>query len=129
MAFLASMGCSTDDSHTTTATGNVTCKGQPLSGVMITLQPIAPTTGPKASAPVFSGKFDFDKTTGLHGGSYRVRFSLMPTKIRKTIPVEHATGLPPDNAVIGDQYDERSNLTWELSVNQPNEKNFEIELR
>jgi hypothetical protein len=127
-------GCDTEEAIGATARGMVNAKmsgkrADVVSGVMITLEPIGETTGPKASAPVFSGKFNFDAEAGLHGGQYRVRFSLMPPEIRNTIPTEHAAGLPADDAAVVAKYDSQSSLTWDLSPKQTNQREFEIEIR
>jgi len=131
MAFLPCLisGCDSRSTPEVTAAGNVRIDGQPISGALITLEPLAPTTGPKASCPIFSGSFEFANEVGLHGGNYRVRFSLMPAEIRSSIPADHAEGLPPQDAVISDRFDSRSQLTWMLRPGQPNSMDFEIEYR
>ncbi len=119
-------GCNAPVQSVVTASGRVDVGGQPLSGGVVTLEPISPTTGPNASAPVFAGKFDVPATAGLHGGTYRVRVSMIPAEIRETLPTDQGFSLPPENAVIAPAFDADSRLTCELIPDQQNVLAFEV---
>ena len=124
---LLCVGCGDQNATAVTATGTVSVGNQPLSGAVITLEPIGNTTGPNASAAIFDGKFQFPADAGLHGGRYRVRFSMIPAGIIKTIPNDGSVRLPPADASIAPAYDLHSQLEWELLPQQGNESDFQVE--
>ncbi len=127
LAVVTATGCGGDVAAGLTVSGTVTCEGKPLSGAVVTLEPLPGTTGPNASAPVLDGKFRVESDAGLHGGSYRARFEMIPIELRKAIPAEHAGNLPPDDAVIDPDYDANSKQTCKLVAEQENSLEFEIE--
>ena len=100
--------------------------GTPLSGAVITLEPLSGTPGPNASSHVFDGRFAFDADSGLLGGRYRVRIAMLPAEILQTLPDEQRGKLPPKNAVVDPRFDRNSKLECELSRGQANVFNFEI---
>lgn len=115
--------------ETATASGTVTVDGKPVTGVVIRLVPLAPTTGPKAATTVYNGAFSFDAEEGLHGGTYRVRFSVMPANLRSQLPPEEFEGIVPADKSIAREYDSKSELTWNIQPGAENTSTFEIELR
>ena len=121
------VGCGKKPNQGVTASGTVTVGGDPLSGAVITLEPISGTTGPNASAPVLGGRFAINAEAGLHGGSYRVRVSMIPSGILGSIPNGAGFELPPDNAVIHPRYDADSDLTCQLNPGDQNEAEFVVE--
>ncbi|TWT49623.1 hypothetical protein Pla22_48200 [Rubripirellula amarantea] len=120
------VGCKDSASPSVEATGIVMADGEPLSGAVVTLEPMRQTTGPNASVPVFDGKFEVPASAGLHGGLYRVRVAMIPAEIRKSIPAEQATNLPPDDAMIDPAFDANSDLTCELKPDQANSLSFAV---
>lgn len=123
------VGCGQPSGDGVTASGTVTVDGQPLSGAVITLQPIAPTTGPKATASIFDGAFEFPASAELHGGTYRVRFSMIPLEIRKPMFKDASVPSPPDDATIAPRFDGASELTWQLKPETENMQTFEVQFR
>ncbi|WP_143544000.1 hypothetical protein [Rhodopirellula sp. MGV] len=119
------VGCSQSKPEIS-AEGTVTVDGQALSGAVMTFEPMGQTTGPKASAPVFSGKFSLPPNNGLHGGSYRVRFSMIPAGVLRSLPDEQKAGLPPSDAVIAPEFDENSKLECTLQPDQENILEFDV---
>ncbi|TWT98391.1 hypothetical protein [Stieleria varia] len=120
-------GCTQKAVPAVTASGTVHVDGAPLSGAVITFEPLHGTTGPNASVPVFAGRFDVTTEAGLHGGRYLVRISLIPPEIRKTLPAEQSATLPPEDAVIDPEFDANSQLSCELKLNQTNPLAFDVE--
>lgn len=128
LPFVAStIGCQTKSEPVVTATGQVTADDEPLSGAVVTFEPIHPTTGPNASVPVFNGKFDLAANAGLHGGDYRVRIAMVPAEIRRGIPTDQVGWMPPDDAVIDPAFDADSNLSCTLKPDQDNVLSFQVE--
>lgn len=121
-------GCRGNDQSTVSASGKVQVEGQDVSGLVITLQPIAPTTGPKATVPVFGGEFTIGPEAGLHGGQYRVRFSVMPAEILSQLPEDKRIGLVPAGQFVTRAFDVDSQLKWRLDRGEANENNFDVEL-
>lgn len=128
LAAVALGGCQ-PAGETATASGTVTVDGKPVTGVIIQLVPIAPTTGPKAATTVYNGSFSFDAEEGLHGGEYRVRFSVMPANLRSQLPPEEFKGIVPADKSVAFAYDSMSELTWNIKPNAENSSTFEIKLR
>ncbi|KAA1260155.1 hypothetical protein LF1_26940 [Rubripirellula obstinata] len=127
LQFAALSGCQEDVASGLTVHGKVTCNGKPLSGAIVTLDPMSGTSGPIANTAVFDGEFNIGADAGLHGGKYVARFSMLPPEMRKILPPEQAAKLPPDNAMIGPEFDANSRLFCELTPNTKNELKFEIE--
>ena len=125
--FLLTTGCTTPSQPNVTATGTVQVAGEPLSGAVITLEPMRNTTGPNASAPVFDGRFQVPASAGLHGGTYRVRVAMIPAEMLAKLPAEQAASLPPAGAVIDPLFDAESQLTCELKPYQANALAFAVE--
>ncbi|WP_145207764.1 carboxypeptidase-like regulatory domain-containing protein [Planctomycetes bacterium TBK1r] len=124
---LLTTGCTTPSQPNVTATGTVHVSGEPLSGAVITLEPMRQTTGPNASAPVFDGRFQVPASAGLHGGTYRVRVAMIPAELLAKLPSEQAASLPPADSVIDPSFDAESQLTCELKPDQPNALAFVVE--
>ena len=120
-------GCSPPTIQGVTATGTVSAEDAPLSGAFITLEPMGNTTGPNATAPIFNGQFVFAEDAGLAGGKYRIRFAMIPAEIRRSIPADQMTSMPPDDAVIAPAYDTNSKLSCELKPGQENSLSYEVE--
>ncbi|QDV44624.1 hypothetical protein Enr13x_44920 [Stieleria neptunia] len=121
------VGCTPPSQPSVTATGTVHVGGEPLSGAVVTLEPMRQTTGPNASAPVFDGKFQVPAAAGLHGGTYRVRVAMIPAELLGGLPAQQAASLPPADAVIDPAFDAESQLTCELKPGQPNVLAFAVE--
>ncbi|QDT05493.1 hypothetical protein K227x_38930 [Rubripirellula lacrimiformis] len=123
-------GCSSSDSSSVTAAGTVTVAGQPLSGAVITLEPMSGTTGPNASVPVLGGQFEIGPEAELHGGQYRVRVSMIPASIRSGIPTKSDDGttyqLPAADAMIDPAFDGDSKLTCDLRSGEVNPLQFDV---
>ncbi|MDV6030755.1 MAG: carboxypeptidase regulatory-like domain-containing protein [Phycisphaera sp. RhM] len=120
-------GCNSPSQRDVTAIGTVRVAGKPLSGAVITLEPMRQTTGPNASAPVFDGRFQVPASAGLHGGTYRVRVAMIPTELLAKLPSEQAAALPPADSVIDPSFDAESQLTCELKPDQPNTLAFAVD--
>ncbi|SRR6056297_3167031 len=123
------IGCGRSEPAGVTGRGSVTVDGRPLVGAVITLQPIAPTTGPKATAPIFDGKFEIPRSAELHGGTYLVRFTMMPPELRRQLSVESNVRPPPEDAVIRSDFDSDSRLNWEILPDQENSRRFEVKFQ
>lgn len=119
-------GCAATQPAGVEVHGRVTAGGKPLSGAVITLEPIHPTTGPNASAPVFDGDFSFDASSRLEGGRYRVRIAMLPVEIRAGLPPEQQKKLPSESAVVDPSFDGNSKLECELRQGQKNVLTFDI---
>ncbi|TWU47774.1 hypothetical protein [Rubripirellula reticaptiva] len=121
------VGCSSGHESTVTANGILSVRGKPLSGAVITLEPMSGTTGPNASVPVFGGKFSVPATADLHGGTYRVRVAMIPRELCKGLPAEQAALLPPADTMIDPAFDANSQLVCELKPDHSNSLKFEVE--
>lgn len=121
------VGCQRSSNRGTTVSGTVTVDHQPLSGAIITLEPLRGTTGPNASAPIFNGQFEVKPDANLHGGSYRVRISMVPANLLASIPGDGVVRLPPADRVISPYYDAESQLSCELDSGQMNQLQFNVE--
>lgn len=119
-------GCDGDRTEPATVTGTVTVAGAPLSGALITLQPIDGTGGPVASAPIWEGAFEFTPESELTGGSYRVRFMLLTPSIRQSLPAAQQAQLPPADAEIAPEFDTRSQLRCQLTPGANPPLDFEV---
>ena len=125
---VAASGCSENaERETIEAEGQVTVDGAELSGAVITFEPIGDTTGPNASVPIFGGRFHVPRESGLHGGTYRVRISMIPAEILQSLPAEQQHGLPASEAIISPQYDADSTLHCDLKLDEANKLTFEID--
>ncbi|MCO8124155.1 hypothetical protein NHH03_20595 [Stieleria sp. TO1_6] len=120
------LGCTPSARPGVTTTGTVTVDGQPLSGAVLTLEPINETTGPNASVPVLGGRFEIDASAGLHGGDYRARVSMIPAEIRASIPATAGYELPPPSAVIDPAFDGDSQLKCHLTPDDDNPLEFAV---
>ncbi|MCC9603640.1 hypothetical protein LOC67_24085 [Stieleria sp. JC731] len=123
---IALAGCTKELSVGIQAGGTVTVDGKPLSGAVMTFEPMGSTTGPSASAPIFGGSFRLTDDNGLHGGKYRIRISMIPAGILRSIPKEQQVGLPPSDSVIAPEYDGKSKLEWTLLPDQDNTLEFDV---
>ena len=124
---LMATGCGSPPAQGVTAKGDVTVGDDPLSGAVITLEPMRGTAGPNASAAILDGHFEFAADAGLRGGRYRVRISMIPAEIRKGLPPEFAGSMPSADAMIDPRYDGASELTCELTPDQTNKLTFTVE--
>lgn len=122
----AMIGCRQDMPAGLLVNGTVTVDGQPVSGVIATLEPIQTTPGQNVSTIAWDGRFYFGPDSGLNGGTYRVRFSMVPEEIRNTVPIEERNHLPSKRAVIAPSFDSKSQLKWTLVDGQMNQKAFPI---
>ncbi|MEM6365983.1 MAG: hypothetical protein AAF745_16260 [Planctomycetota bacterium] len=127
--FLVSVypGCTQQSPKFAVADGKVAIGDSPVSGVVVTLQPIGSTTGRKASAPIFNGEFVFTEDSRLEGGRYRVRFSVMPEELLNGIPEPYRRGIPVSGQVVPLKFDTNSQITWELQAGGANSNAFQIE--
>ncbi len=123
---LMTSGCGAKSPSGVSAVGTVNVLGEPLSGAVITLEPIAGTAGTNASTSIFDGKFRFGPEAELEGGEYQVRFTMIPLGIREALPSEQLEQLPPRDAVIGPEYDGDSHLRCDLKPGQENVLKFDI---
>ena len=123
----AMIGCDVPVDPEVTATGSVSADGQPLSGAVISFEPMAATTGPNASAPIFDGTFNLPADAGLHGGTYRVRIAMMPSELLARLPAPQRSTLPEPGLVIDPRFDIDSRLTCELVAGEPNHLQFEVQ--
>ncbi|MGB7327963.1 MAG: hypothetical protein WBD31_24020 [Rubripirellula sp.] len=121
------VGCGSDDQPSVTANGVLSVNGKPLSGAVVTLEPMSGTTGPNVSVPVFGGQFNVTANADLHGGTYRVRVAMIPRELCKGLPAEQLALLPPADAMIDPAFDANSQLVCELKPGQSNSLNFEVE--
>ena len=122
-------GCNTAEEESfASATGLVLVDGEKLSGAVVTLEPIGTTRGPNASVPVLAGRFHVPYGDELQGGTYRVRFSMIPINLRSMIPDDGNYLLPPVDTVIAPDFDMNSQIIWELSLDELNEREFQIEI-
>jgi len=126
LLLLAILGCETSSSVTTTATGMVMADGEPLSGAVITLEPMGKTTGPNGSAPVFNGRFEIGNDAKLQGGTYRVRVSMLPTEILESMRRSGVSETPPPGRVVAPAFDTDSVLTCELTRGPNDALTFDI---
>lgn len=123
---VALAGCSSENEVGIAVRGKVTVGGQPLSGAVITLEPLRGTLGPNASASIFDGQFSFRPDAGMVGGRYRVRIAMLPTEILQALPADQREKLPKKNAVVDPNFDRNSNLVCELTRGQENVLEFDI---
>jgi hypothetical protein len=121
-------GCGDPGGPYAAVSGRVTANGDPLSGAVVTFEPIEGTGGPKASAPVFDGQYRVEPSAKLRDGQYRVRISMIPESMLKKMRGQNMEGLPPPGSAIRPQFDTETTLRRELSADQPNELSFDVEL-
>lgn len=124
---LACAGCSDASKSFAAASGTITAAGRPLSGAVVTFEPLAGTTGPNASVGVFDGKFDVPASSELHGGTYRVRVEMMPSELLAAIPQPQQKSLPPTGSVIAPAYDVNSQMQCDLRPGQNDALSYEVE--
>jgi hypothetical protein len=108
-----------------TATGTVRLDGQLLAKGSIALVPLDGTSGPGGGGGINKdGKFEIKR--GLRPGRYRVEIRSTITLDRQirdtTIPSEL---VDEEVSVIPEQYNTRSNLTWEIGPGS-NVLNFDL---
>jgi hypothetical protein len=117
--FLA--GCGQQNSETVSVAGSVTIAGQPLSGAVITFEPLPGTPGPKASSVVLDGQYRIEPSAGLRPGQFRVRISMLPSEMLSSVA--------PDSAqlVIAAEFDSNSQLSADLKTTEPNQADFQVE--
>jgi hypothetical protein len=109
--------------------GQVTVSGQPLSGAIISWEPIQGTPGPKASAPVFNGAYEIAPSAKLYPGQYRVRICMMPAEMLNLIQSEEPFNLPPAGRAISREFDSDSQLTAELQLGTENRYDWEVKFQ
>lgn len=125
---LAITGCRSGESGYATAEGTVTVDGRPVSGAVVTFEPLEGTGGPKASVPVIEGNYAVPVESRLVGGEYLVRISMIPDEMLGPMRVSLKDPFPPAGSVIAPAYDAQSTLQRSLIVDQPNRFDFEVEL-
>ncbi len=131
-SLLMASGCSNEaQTRSVRVTGVVLAERKPLSGAVITFEPMEQTPGPKASTLIMNGRYQIDLAAGLQPGTHRVRISMLPPEINKRL--DEAIGSqaashkkPP---VIATKYDSDSALTAKLSADQENQCDFSVEFR
>lgn len=127
-----SMGCDRQGTtYSVSVTGRITVAGEPLSGAVITFQPIEGTSGPKASAPVFDGNYRIEPTAKLRPGTFLVRVSMLPPEMIKQLGPQLSIDSAAVNSgrVIAAQFDSESKTTVELHDNVENEFHWQVSYR
>ena len=119
-------GCREPNGSYAMVSGTVTVDGQPLSGAIVTFEPLDGTPGKNASASVFDGQFQISGDAQLHGGNYLARISMMPSGILRKLPDAQRQSLPPANSVIDPAFDSNSRLRCTLAPGQENSLAFQI---
>lgn len=127
LASLLSAGCGGGSETDVAVSGHVTAGQRPLSGAVITFEPMAGTSGPNASSLILNGDYEIKPTAGLHGGTYRVRVSMVPTEIRKTLADQVNEPLPSAKAVIAPAFDHDSELQCELQHGENAHIDFKVQ--
>lgn len=72
LAAIGSLGCSAEGPQRANVSGRVTIGGQPLAAGRILFVPIAPTSGPAASARITDGAYHLSEAEGPVVGTHRV---------------------------------------------------------
>ena len=120
-----------DENQTAAVSGRVLVDGSPLTGAVITFEPIEGTKGPKASAPVFGGSYRFETSASLRPGTYRVRISMLPTEISRqlesSVPDQEQLTIP--ERAISPAFDGLSQLTAKLESGENVLNAFEVAFR
>jgi len=120
-------GCGGEPQSSVAASGRVLVDGRPLSGAIITFEPMTGTTGPSASAPVFDGSFELTASSELQGGTYRVRIAMLPADLLRSLPPEQRLTLPPAGSMIDPAYDENSLMQCELTPGANDALEFSVQ--
>ena len=128
-SLLLAAGCGHSAPSHARVSGSVHVDGRPISGAVITFEPIEQTGGPKASAVILDGRYTIESASRLHGGRYLVRISMLPGELLTEIHSRVNDAFPPPGAEIASNYDSDSNLRCNLSIDQTNELDFEVRLR
>jgi len=117
--FLA--GCGQQNAETVSIAGSVTIADQPLSGAVITFEPMPGTPGPKASGVVLDGQYRIEPSAGLRPGQFRVRISMLPSEMLSSVA--------PDSAklVIAAEFDSDSKLRADLQPTESNQADFQVQ--
>lgn len=123
------LGCGGATPEYATVSGSVITDGRPVTGAVITFEPMGETGGPKASAAVIGGRYEISEDGRLEGGEYRVRISMMPDEFLTKLREEQPDAFPPPGSVIAREFDSASDLRRTLKQGEMNEHDFEIELR
>jgi len=115
------------------AKGTVTLKGEPLSNAVIRFIPIGETHGPKVSASVESGSFQFPKHAGPVLGTHRVEIESIEANLpdpddadavreyQKTLKKRR-----PNSVKIPAKYNRDSQLQEQVTETGTNEFRFEL---
>lgn len=128
----AMIGCSLGQPKPiVTVAGQASAGGQPLSGAVITFEPIEGTQGPKASAPIFDGSFRIESSANLQPGRFRVRIAMLPAEITSQM---HSADPSRPNArtqrrEIAPEFDGDSKLTVLLLAEEENLLEFQVSFR
>ncbi len=128
----SSFGCSgRTDTASVVVFGSVTVAGQPLSGAVITFEPMEGTRGPKASNSVFNGQYRIDESAKLQPGKFRVRVSMIPPEMLKQLESTTSSTEFKEAAgrAIAAPFDTDSQLTAQLSAGSENQVDFQVAFR
>lgn len=115
--------------------GTVTFNGQPLEEGVIRFVPVEGTPGPKTSATIKNGTFAADSNAGPVVGQHRIEIEStddggFAPDDEQALKRLHESGTKRIDVVrIPAIYNSRSTLTETISLDGPNEFNFELKSR
>jgi hypothetical protein len=113
-------GCGDAAPNLVAVSGSITLDGQPLSGAIVTFEPLPGTPGPKASALVVDGNYRIEPAAQLQPGSFRVRVAMLPAEMLKAVAPQ-AVG-----RVVSPQFDADSKLSAQLEATAQNHADFAV---
>jgi len=118
-------GCGSGQPQGPSVTGMITVSDSqgdtvPLSDGLITWEPIRLTSGPKVSARVQSGRYEFPPESGLCGGQYRIEVMAMPPEIAAAMHGQSVEGPPSSYREIDKRFNSNSTLKHKIIIDVEN---------
>lgn len=129
LAILLATGCSESGPQRAPIKGKITIGGQPLAAGQILFVPVAPTTGPTASAAIKNGEFVLQTAQGPVVGTQRVELEAelplgFPLDDDVAFAQRQGKPLPPNP--IPQQYNRYSTLTTVVKADTENDFTFDV---
>ena len=119
-------GCGGPDTGRLGMSGTVTLDGNPLSEGTIELYPLRGTGGPASGGDISNGRFAIAPAKGLFAGSFRVEIKAYRGTGKNRLNKYSGEEFEVREQYLSKRYNQRSELTCEISTDGENYQEFHL---